>query len=184
MNDLSEAVRRILQDVKVELGDEFDRNFTRQGFFSKAWQRRVPGTPRDGQRAILTDTGQLRRSIRSVVSGNSITFITDLPYAAIHNEGGAITVTQKMKSYFWHKYYESAGDMGRRKDGSLRRDKRNERLSSEAGFWKALALKRKGSTIKIPKRTFLGYSPEVEKLVTGIIEKDLEEFFNHLDLKK
>ena len=36
---------------------------------------------------------------------NSITFFTSLPYAAIHNDGGEIVVTKRMKRFFWHKYY-------------------------------------------------------------------------------
>lgn len=57
------------------------------------------------RRAILTDTGQLRRSIHSRVTDNAITFYSDLPYAEIHNEGGEVIVTAKMKKFFWHKYY-------------------------------------------------------------------------------
>ena len=41
-----------------------------------------------------------------------------------------------------------------------------------------------GKIIKIPKRQFLGMAPEVEREVTKIIEDELEEYFNHLDLKK
>ena len=37
---LQQVIRNILKDIKVELGDEFDRNFERQGFFSEKWQRR------------------------------------------------------------------------------------------------------------------------------------------------
>ena len=32
---LQQVIRNILKDIKVELGDEFDRNFERQGFFSE-----------------------------------------------------------------------------------------------------------------------------------------------------
>ena len=47
-----------------------------------------------------------------------------------------------------------------------------------------MALMKVGKTIKIPKRQFLGMAPEVEREVTKIIEDELEEYFNHLDLKK
>ena len=33
--DFSEIIRHILQDVRVELDDAFDRNFERQAFFSE-----------------------------------------------------------------------------------------------------------------------------------------------------
>mgnify|MGYP007098452244 CR=1 FL=1 len=50
-------------------------------------------------RAILTDTGALRKSIGSRTTENSITFFTSLPYAAIHNDGGEIVVTKRMKAF-------------------------------------------------------------------------------------
>ena len=98
-------IRRILSDIRVELGDEFDRNFERQAFFNDAWVRRKSPTRPGG--TILVDTGTLRRSVRSRTTDDSITFYTDLPYAAIHNDGGEIVVTEKMKRFFWHKYYEA-----------------------------------------------------------------------------
>ena len=38
--DLNTLVKRVLDDIRVEYKDEFDRNFTRQAFFNEAWQRR------------------------------------------------------------------------------------------------------------------------------------------------
>ena len=40
-----------------------------------------------------------------------------------------------------------------------------------------------GSTIKIPKRQFLGVSPEVEAAVREIIEENLNEYVNKIDFK-
>ena len=125
--DVKKVVARILKDIQVEMSDEFDKNFERQAFFSEKWQRRKSPI-RDEGRAILTDTGALRKSIGSRTTENSITFFTSLPYAAIHNDGGEIVVTGRMKRFFWHKYYEATGAFGRRKDGKLRKDKRNARL--------------------------------------------------------
>ncbi|MEQ2501372.1 MULTISPECIES: phage virion morphogenesis protein [Bacteroidales] len=175
-DDVRKIIRRILKDIRVELGDEFDRNFERQAFFSEAWARRKSPTRPGG--SILIDTGTLRKSIGSRTTENSIVFYTTLPYAAIHNDGGEIKVTKKMKRYFWHKYYEVTGSFGRRKDGTLRKDKRTVRLTTEAEFWKFMALKKEGSTIKIPRRQFLGTSPEVEQAVRKIIEENITEYFN------
>ena len=90
-------------------------------------------------------------------------------------------MTPKMKKYFWHKYYDATGSFGRKKDGSLRQDKRNARLSGEAEFWKMMALKKAGTKIKIPRRRFLGASPDVERMVKEIVERNLEEYFNSKD---
>ena len=176
-NDIQVIIRRILKDIQVDLSDEFDKNFERQGFFSESWARRKSPTRPGGH--ILVDTGTLRRSIKSVITDNSISFSSTLPYAGIHNDGGEITVTAKMKKFFWHKYYESSGAFGRRKDGSKRKDKRTVQLSTEAEFWKFMALMKVGRKIVIPRRRFLGTSPEVERLAREIIEENLDEYFNN-----
>ena len=106
-NEVQIIIKRILKDIQVELSDEFDQNFEREAFFSEAWARRKSPTRPDGH--ILVDTGNLRRSIQSRTTDNSITFFTTEPYAEIHNDGGEIVVTAKMKKYFWHKYYEATG---------------------------------------------------------------------------
>ena len=104
--------------------------------------------------------------------------LTDLPYASIHNDGGEIVVTAKMKRFFWYKYYEATGSFGRKKNGERRNDKRTQQLSTEADFWRFMALKRAGTTIRIPRRRFLGAGPEVERIVREIIEENLNEYFN------
>lgn len=104
---------------------------------------------------------------------------SDLPYASIHNDGGEIKVTRKMKRYFWHKYYEARGSFGRKKNGEARKDKRTVQLGTEAEFWKCMALMKEGRTIKIPRRQFLGHSPEVEQAVRDIIEENITEYFNN-----
>lgn len=175
-DNFARTIKKILRDIQVELTDEFDRNFEREAFFSEAWERRRSPIRANGH--LLVDSGTLRRSIRSEIKESSIVFKSDLPYAAIHNEGGEIKVTQRMKKFFWYKYYSTTGTFGRRKDGSLRRDKRNNRLTTEAEFWKCMALMKVGASIKIPRRQFLGKSPEVEQAVREIIEENITEYFN------
>lgn len=182
-------IRRILKDIQVELKDEFDKNFERQGFFSEKWQRRKSPTRPGG--AILVDTGSLRRSVRSKVTDNSVAFYTDLPYAGIHNEGGEIVVTARMKRYFRAKFYESQGGFKRKEGNSARKPLSDGGfyawtstmpLSDEAEFWRFMALKKVGTKIKIPRRKFLGAGPEVEKAVREIIEENLNEFFSQFTI--
>lgn len=175
-DNFTRTIKKILRDIQVELTDEFDRNFEREAFFSEAWERRKSPVRANGH--LLVDSDTLRRSIRSEIKESSIVFKSDLPYAAIHNEGGEIKVTKRMKKFFWYKYYSTTGTFGRRKDGSLRRDKRNNRLTTEAEFWKCMALMKVGASIKIPRRQFLGKSPEVEQAVREIIEENITEYFN------
>lgn len=173
----AQLIKRILRDIRVEMADEFDRNFERQAYFNTKWQRKR--SPASKSSTLLVDTGALRRSVQSRVTDHSVIFESTLPYAAIHNEGGQIVVTQKMKSYFWHRYYQTKGGLGRTKNDTLRKDKRNATLSTQAEFWKHLALMRVGSTIKIPKRQFLGTGAEVEQLVREVVEESLSNYFDH-----
>lgn len=177
---LSDVLREILRDIRVELADEFDRNFERQGFFNERWQRRR--SPSGKGRGILIQTGALRRSIKGKVSGGAVEFESDLPYAALHNEGGEIVVTERMKKYFWYRHITAKGGMTRKKNGDLRNNKANRQLSGEAEFWRRLALMKVGSTIKIPKRQFIGASPELERNVEEIIDEHLNAFFEQLEL--
>lgn len=173
--NIQKIIKNILNDIRVDLTDEFDQNFERQAFFSEAWQRRKSPTRPGGH--ILVDTGQLRRSIHSRITDNAITFYSDLPYAAIHNEGGEIIVTTKMKKFFWHKYYEATGTFTRKKTGKS--GKSGTSVNTEAEFWKFLALKKVGTTIRIPRRRFLGTAPEVEQAVRNIIEENISDYIDH-----
>jgi len=178
--NLGAIIQKILRDVEVELRDEFDQNFERGGFFLEAWQRRK--SPLRGDGALLQSTGALRRSIDSKVVGNTLVFFSTLPYARIHNEGGAIKVTRKMKKYFWHKYYESIGGWGRKKDGSVRNTKSNRKKTVEADFWKAMALMPAGKSIRIPRRRFLGNNAVVEVIVRRVISDCLSDYFDKFEI--
>ena len=188
MSDMDRIIRQVLSDIRVDLSDEFDKNFERQAFFSEAWARRKSPTRPGG--SILIDKGTLRSSIRSESTNNSITFQSTVPYASIHNDGGDITVTRKMKMFFRKQFYKSNNRFARKKDSSSSKIKKTlsdagfyawtsqMQLTPTALFWRNLALMKEGSKIHIPKRRFLGQSPEVERIVREIIDKDLSEYFN------
>ncbi len=53
MNNL---LKNILSDLRVDLTDHFDKNFSRGGFFGKKWKPR-----KDGVAIHLNNTGTLRR---------------------------------------------------------------------------------------------------------------------------
>lgn len=79
----------ILKDMRVELADEFDKNFQRKAFFTDAWK------PRKDPKALgslLVVTGAMRRSIKSEVVGHGVRFSSSMPYTTIHNEGGKGTL--------------------------------------------------------------------------------------------
>ena len=144
-----DLTRKILNDLRVELSDEFDRNFQRKAFFDQSWPPRKMRNPKG---SLLMVTGKLRRSIRCRVDTDSVVWETSERYAAIHNFGGTITVTAKMKRFFWYKHNATRDDA-----------------------WKWMALMKVGSKITIPRRQFLGDHPEVRKRAEAVIKRNLRQ---------
>lgn len=140
--------KKILNDIRVELSDEFDRNFQRKAFFDQPWPQRR----RNRMGSLLMVTGKLRRSIRNRVTSDSVTWETSEKYAAIHNYGGTVTVTAKMKKFFWYKY-----------------------KATKEEDWKYMALMKVGTKITIPQRQFLGGHPKVREATERIITRNLEK---------
>lgn len=165
--DIKEFRRQLLSLVKdahayakVEGINFFVQNFNRQGFLDtslEAWPKRGLET---GGGSILVKSGTLKRSIKATSKSLDVEFYTDgiAPYASIHNEGGEIVVTAKMKRYFWAMFYKYSGKVGRRKSGEMSRSKASVAMNTRALYFRGLAMKRVGSKIKIPKRQFMGES--------------------------
>jgi phage gpG-like protein len=167
----NDFIKNILSDVRVDLTEEFDRNFERKSFFDKKWR----STNLPNQRgSLLMRSGKLRRSIMSKQNGTSVTWSSALPYASINNNGGEIEVTAKMKSFFWAMFYKSSGAAGTGKS------ERSKRLSAEAQQWRNLALMKVGHKMKIEQRQFIGDHPIVRQRieeVVGLNFKELETYF-------
>ncbi|MBS7234210.1 hypothetical protein KHA90_24720 [Flavobacterium psychroterrae] len=181
-------IKNVLSDIKVDLSDEFDRNFERKAFFTKKWS----GTKLPNQRgSLLARSGKLRRSIMSKQDGSSVTWSSSLPYATINNEGGEIIVTAKMKSFFWAMFYKANGAITTKKkaDNSVvaRENDRNKKLTAEAQQWKNLALQKVGAKMKIEKRQFIGDHPIVRQRIEDVVSLNMIEldtyFYNQLKQK-
>lgn len=165
-------LNNILNDCRVVLTEEFDRNFERKSFFNQPWKN--PGLL-NRRGSVLMRSGALRRSIKPRQQGNQITWTSSLPYASIHNNGGEIVVTDKMKRFFWAMYYKSAGAVTQKKDGSNSNTKRNQRLTAEAQQWRNLALMKTGRTMKIEQRQFIGDHPQVRSLIEEVVDQNFQE---------
>jgi phage gpG-like protein len=167
MQTFQQLFNQLLRDIKIELDDEFDRNFERKAFFTTGWKPSI----RNSTGSLLMRTGALRSSLHSAVVGNNaIRWTSSLPYANIHNSGGTITVTSKMKGFFWYRFrMETGGD--------------NKNLNAEALFWKAMALKPTGSVINIPQRQFIGDHPMVHQSIRdvsdGWFNSDVRNFIDN-----
>lgn len=158
----------------------FKDNFRRQGWVNNAklerWQKRKPGTRRNNRRALLIDTGRLRRSIHITAKGADFVQVgTDVPYAQIHNEGGTINATQKVRA---HQRRVTVSRRVRSTNIETRKTRsRKQRL--HIGDAQVKAHTRHINT-KIPKRHFLGESPDVIKSVEREIFKKMDAIIKDL----
>ena len=147
--DGNQLRRKILSDMRVDLTEEFGRNFERKAFFTDRWKARSTPNPKG---TLLMVTSTLRRSIRSEVRGNGVRFTSAVPYASIHNEGGKITVTAKMKRFFWYKYKITKDEM-----------------------WKRMALMKVGKVITIQQRQFIGDGKHTREIIQRVIADNLKD---------
>lgn len=96
----------------------------------------------------------LRNSIHHTAVGNQVEVSSPLPYANIHNEGGRIPITSKMRAFFWARYKETKDPI-----------------------YKACALTKK-THIDIPQRQFTGVSQYTDEA----FDKVAQQILSQLDL--
>lgn len=155
---MSDLKKNILSDLKVELLDEFDQNFTRKAFFDQPWPER---SHTGGRGSLMQVTGRGRRSIRGSVNANGVRFSSDTPYMGLHNAGGKVKVTPHMRKFFWAMYYKNGG--------------KGKKPRSAALYWRGLALTKK-SAITIPKRQVIGDHPRVQQAVRTIVNDNMQRY--------
>lgn len=165
--------------VAVESAKFFKECFVKGGFTDTAfqgWRARV--SPLGGKKILIgkDNTMNLMQSIRTLEeSEQRVRTGTDLIYAEIHNDGGLITVTDKMKRFWWAKYYEFAGNIKRNKDGKASQSARNRLINDKANYCKLMALMKPGSKIEIPRRRFIGESKVLLNQFEGWFASEIEK---------
>jgi phage gpG-like protein len=153
---------KLVKAMGILARDHFRLNFKKQGFDDsgvKAWKKRsfeMPGK----SRSVLTQRGKLRDSIEYRVSASSTIISSRQPYARIHNDGGTLPVTRKMRSFFWAMYYQAKGA--------------SKQPNAEALIWRNMAMK-KGNTITIPQRQFMGHSQNMNKKIDRLVKQTLKK---------
>lgn len=155
----------ITNDAPVVIGvlatNHFKENFNQGSFDGKKWaSRKMKRTGSTNSQLPLSQSGDLKESIDYKVNGQNVTIYSDSVYAKIHNEGGKIAVTEKMKKYFWamHYKYKNSGD-----------------LDIADGF-KFCALAKE---ITITQRQFMGPSEELDKEIEEKLFRDMNKIVNN-----
>ena len=171
VQDLQRLQQRVLQ-VKVgrAVQDSIRQNFRKGSFYGgDRWHTPLRTTlgfsGAAGQYGpLLSGNNHLMMSTDYFPMSGKVLISNLVEYASVHNDGDQITVTPRMKKYFWAKHYEAEGLRGK---GSV-----------EGDFWRNMALKKAGTQIRIPQRHFMGPGPEVDKIVMGVIDTELRNFIN------
>ncbi|MFN4249073.1 MAG: phage virion morphogenesis protein [Flavipsychrobacter sp.] len=89
---LKDVLHKAPRAVGTMAASHFRDNFRKQGFDDKTvelWKGRKYNKKGDADRAILTKTGRLARSVRlRSYNTERVVIGTNVPYARFHNEGG------------------------------------------------------------------------------------------------
>jgi len=172
-------LNKIVDAAGVMAVNHFTKSFRDGGFTDeglKRWQARkgeISGgiaKTRGRSRGILVKSGRLRRSLRSGRFGVlSVKIMTDVPYAKIHNDGGIVyrrphkrssTITAKVRGSGG--FVNGVWKKGRSKTIKLKGESYNV----------------KGSSFKMPKRQFIGYSGKLNRSIIAFIDKKIKAQFN------
>lgn len=171
MGRVMTATQQLFQQLLITIATHataiFDKSFQTKSFAGVKWRQRTPPTIKFPG-AMMLNSGALRRSLKYSIDGNRITWTSNLPYAKMHNSGGYIKVTPKMRRFFWAMYYQYAKRVKRGKKGQVLKASKNNNEIAE--FFKNMALKKLGSRIHIPARRFIGPCPEVRLKVQKIMD--------------
>lgn len=140
------------------LAVNFFKNRFRKGSWldktEEKWEKRKRKSSTN--RGILIKSGRLKRSIRVVkTTPNSITIGTNVPYAQIHNEGGSINTSAKIKAHT-------------RQAHTRKRRGRTESVKE----YKVKAHTRKIS-IKMPQRQFMGTSNALDNKIEDMLVNEI-----------
>ncbi len=168
LRDINDLIKKLPDWAGREAVNFYKDSWRRQGYINanfEKWAARKESKwgkkskRKAKSRAVLVQSGQLRRSIRYKVSGNTINIFTDVPYAQVHNEGQNIAVTQTVEAHT-RKAHKRAGK--RVKETTVRTHSRK-------------------MNFKMPKRQFMDIpgqriSPFLEKRFVKHIERALEKF--------
>jgi phage gpG-like protein len=151
----------------------------RQGFLDTTidgWAESKTGIIKKAGGKMLIEKGNLLRGITQQVNGTKVmVYVIGVAakYAEIHNTGGTITVTPKMRKFFWAKYYENSKKIVTLQNGKL--STKSVAINQIAEYYKNLAL---AKTLVIPKRRYIGNSATLNHEINNYLYENLDKIFN------
>jgi phage gpG-like protein len=157
MNELPQIIGNEIVNYSLEA-------FDKQGWNGVEWEKRK--NDKDPSRAINIKTGRMKRGVRIIrTTATSVVVGDDVPYAAIHNNGGVIKRSAHSETFVRPRIQR--GD----NRGKFRRMTRAERSASPAQGFEVKAYE-----INMPQRRFIGITPEEIKRVKRVANQHIIKF--------
>ncbi len=185
LDDLEQRFRIVLHTFPTLAGNEVVNfakdNFRKRGFQGSsfiAWRPRKQRTrwgitPRNKGRALLVDTGRLRRSIRVLYTNQQgVAVGSDVPYAAAHNNGLRLGIIQNVRQHQRRKT-----KFGAIQGKALKTRSKVTFGRVDTGNKSVVKAHRRRINQRIPERRYLGESPylsrNINKVCTAALMKAL-----------
>lgn len=156
-----QAIQQKLPDIiGTEAINSATDNFRDESFFGEKWK---PRKDKRNKRKLLIKSGTLHRSPRVIKSQPGLVIVgSDVPYAAIHNNGGAINRTARSETFVRNRYRTGAkgkmfGGMGAFRKGTT---------SGQGHTYKSYV-------INMPQRQFIGAHPQLLNRLKRIIQQEV-----------
>lgn len=189
LNKIEKHFKEVLLYAPNMLGNDavnfFKDSFKNQGWLGNSftpWRPRKAvtrwgKTPRNKGRAILVDSGRLRRSIRiTSVRSMAVTIGTDVPYARAHNEGIRLGMIQQVKAHT-RKITKLSTVQGK----SLKTRSKVSFNRLQIGETMVKAHKRRIDQ-RLPQRQFMGDSPYLATKLKRRLQAELMKGLRTLNL--
>ncbi len=165
-------LRRMTDEVGVIAVNFSKDRFQFKNWINKGGSEKWQSRKRPNRRgSTLVISGRLKRSLRKITTGDYYVFVgTDVPYAQIHNEGGEINKTVRVKGF-----QRKLKIRARKIDRTTGRVRKLKKVVGQM-IVNVRSHNRK-MNLKMPRRQFLGDSEflakRIEKYMTNQIDKEL-----------
>lgn len=166
---VKECLRTLPKFVANDVVNFTKDNFRRQGFLGdnlQMWPKRKKvtkwgKTPRNNGRALLIDTGKLRRANRvTKADWSAIVLSNSMPYAKGHNEGLRVCLIQQVRAH------------RRKRQQNNILGAKGKKLASGVSFVKA---HKRRVMMNLPRRQFIGDSPYLRRNIHRTIALQIQK---------
>lgn len=168
------AIKRVIQTLPPKVGKQIivfsKQRFAEQNWIdttTQPWKHRTIGGRKNAGRAILVKSGRLRRSPRIIrTTTNSVTVGSDVPYAAIHNNGfkGLVNVEEHTRNVYGKQ---------KKSTGVFSVKTKKEKMRTIKAITGSVTVQAHTRRVNMPRRRFLGNSAYLNKQITRLIGAEL-----------